>query len=331
MRTRRLGATDLELTTLGLGTWAIGGPWAFGWGAQADADSIATIQHALDLGLNWIDTAPAYGLGHAERIVGQALRGRRDRVFIATKCGLVWDDPATHSVAHRLDADSIVAEAEASLQRLGTDTIDLYQIHWPVPDERIEEAWRAIDALVRSGKVRHAGVSNFSVAQLERVRAIAPVASLQPPLSLLDRAAESELLPYCIQQGIGVVAYGAMAYGLLTGKFSQQTLDELPPDDWRRQGGRFREPELSANLEFIEGLRPLAAKNGRPLSHLALAWVLQRPGVTAAIVGARRPEQIAQTAAAGDWDLPEETVTAIDALLAKRARRLGSYRPKVPV
>ncbi|WP_139556851.1 aldo/keto reductase [Methylotetracoccus oryzae] len=331
MRTRRLGATDLELTTVGLGTWAIGGPWAFGWGPQSDSDSLATIRRALDLGINWIDTAPAYGLGHAETIVGQAIAGRSERVIIATKCGLVWDDPSTRTVDHRLTADSVIAEAEASLRRLGVETIDLYQIHWPVPDEQIEEAWRAIDSLVRSGKVRHAGVSNFSTAQLDRVRAIAPVASLQPPLSLLDRAAESALLPYCVDQDIGVVAYGAMAYGLLTGKFSQAALAALPADDWRRQGGRFREPELSANLEFVEGLKPLATQQGRPLSHLALAWVLQRPGVTATIVGARDPQQIEQTAAAGDWELPDDTRAVIDALLARRAKRLGTYRPKVPV
>lgn len=331
MRMRRLGNTDLHLTTLGLGTWAIGGPWNYGWGPQSDSDSVATIQRALDLGINWIDTAPAYGLGHAERLVGKAIAGRRDAVIIATKCGLVWDDPADRAVKPRLRADSVKREAEASLSRLGIDVIDLYQIHWPDPDEGIEEAWRAITDLVQAGKVRHAGVSNFSVAQMERLRPIAPIASLQPPLSLLDRAVEHETLPYCQQLSIGVVAYGAMAYGLLTGKFDRAALDGLAADDWRRRGARFSEPELSANLALIDGLKPIAAAHDRPLAHVALAWALHRPGVTAAIVGARKPEQIEQTAGAADWDLPRADREAIDRLLDERTRRLGDYHPNIPV
>lgn len=331
MRTRRLGQTDLHLTTMGLGTWAIGGPWAFGWGPQSEVDSIATIERALDLGINWIDTAPAYGLGQAERLIGQALRGRRERPLIATKCGLVWDDSQAKNVVPRLKADSIQREAEASLKRLGVETIDLYQIHWPNPESDIEEAWHAIDRLVRAGTVRYAGVSNFSIPQLERLRPIAQVASLQPPLSPLDRVVEREVLPYCVEHNIGVVAYGAMAYGLLTGKFSRQSVDHLPPDDWRRKGGRFQEPELSANLELVEGFRPIAERHGRPLAHLAIAWVLHRPGITAAIVGARRPEQIEQTAAAADWELADEDLRAIDTRLTRREERLGTYRPQTPV
>ena len=331
MRMRRLGNTDLHLTTIGLGTWAIGGPWDFGWGPQSDADSIATIRRSLDMGINWIDTAPAYGLGHAEEIIGQAIQGRRDSVIVATKCGLAWDDPATRRVLPRLTADSVKREAEASLKRLGVGTIDLYQIHWPNPESEIEEAWRAIDDLICNGKIRYAGVSNFSVAQMERLRAIRPIASLQPPLNLLDRGVEREILPYCTQRGIGVVAYGPLAYGLLTGKFTRESVADLPPDDWRRKGGRFQEPELSANLEFVAKLSSIAERHSRPLAHVAIAWVLHRSGVTAAIVGARRPEQIEQTAGAADWDIPQEDLQAINNLLADRARTLGSYRPKSPV
>jgi aryl-alcohol dehydrogenase-like predicted oxidoreductase len=331
MRTRRLGYTDLHLTTIGLGTWAIGGPWSHGWGPQSDSESIATIRRALDLGINWIDTAPAYGLGHAENIIGQAIRGRTEHVIIASKCGLTWDDPAAASVQPRLKSESIKREAEGSLARLGVDAIDLYQIHWPNPESDIEEAWRAIDDLIREGKVRYAGVSNFSVAQMERLEPLHPIASLQPPLNLLDRAIEQELLPHCVDRNIGVVAYGAMAYGLLTGKYDRDALARLPEDDWRRKGARFKEPELSANLAFVENLKPVAERHGRPLAHVALAWVLHRPGVTAAIVGARAPGQIEQTIGAADWDLPRNELDTIDRLLAGRSRRLGTYRPRTPV
>ncbi|MGH8565439.1 MAG: aldo/keto reductase [Gammaproteobacteria bacterium] len=253
MQKRRLGRSDLYLTPLGLGTWAIGGPWAYGWGPQDDAESVATIGRALDLGVAWIDTAPAYGLGHAETLVGQAIRGRRDEVVIAIKCGLVWDDPAEGRITNRLTAASIEKEADESLRRLGIEAIDLYQIHWPNPDADVEEAWEAMARLVERGKVRHAGVSNFSVGQLRRVQALRPVTSLQPPYSFLDRGVEAELLPYCAAHGIGVVAYGPLAFGLLTGKYTRARLADLPADDWRRRGARFQEPELSANLALVEG------------------------------------------------------------------------------
>jgi aryl-alcohol dehydrogenase-like predicted oxidoreductase len=264
-------------------------------------------------------------------LIGQVLKERNDRPLIATKCGLAWDDPNERNVTPRLKADSVKREAEASLQRLGIETIDLYQIHWPNPDGDIEEAWRAIDELKQSGKVRHAGVSNCSVAQIERLQGIAPVASLQPPFSLLDRAVQAETLPFCAEQRIGVIAYGAMAYGLLTGKFTKAAAQQLPPDDWRRRGGRFQEPEFGANLDFVEGLKALADGLDRPVSHLAIAWCVQQVGVTAAIVGARRPDQIEQTAGAGDLDLSDDTLKAIDGLLQRRAKRLGTYKPKVPV
>ncbi|MGB9871544.1 MAG: aldo/keto reductase, partial [Anaerolineae bacterium] len=310
-------------TTVGLGTWAIGGGgWAYGWGPQDDADSIRTIQRALDLGINWIDTAAVYGLGHSEEIVGKAIRGRRDQVIIATKCGLVWDEGSTTPYG-RLKAWSVRQEVEASLRRLGVDVIDLYQIHWPNPDEDIEEAWATIADLVREGKIRYAGVSNFSVEQMKRIQPIHPIASLQPPYNMLRREIEAEILPFCAANDIGVIVYSPMASGVLMEKFSREWVDSLPEDDWRKKySGHLREPELSANLALLDGLKAIAARYGRTVSQLAIAWTLRRPEVTAAIVGARRPEQIEQTAPAADWTLPPEVLTEIDDLLARRAGML---------
>jgi len=325
MRTRKLGWTGEELTVIGLGAWAIGGGgWAYGWGPQDDRDSIATIQKAIDLGINWIDTAPVYGLGHSEEIVGKAIRDRRDRIFLATKCGLVWDK--RRNISGRLKAWSVRQELEASLRRLQVDVIDLYQIHWPNPDEDIEEAWAEMAKAVEEGKVRYIGVSNFDVRQMERVRTIHPIASLQPPYSLLRREIESDILPYCAQHNIGVIAYSPLASGLLTGKFTRERLKSLAPDDWRRHSPSFQEPEFSANLSLVEGLRGLAARYNRPVSHVAIAWVLRRPEVTSAIVGARRPEQIAETAAA-DWTLPDEILSEVDRLLRERDQQLGTGSP----
>jgi len=323
MQTRKLGYTDLYLTTVGLGTWAIGGGgWAYGWGPQDDADSIRTIQRALDLGINWIDTAAVYGLGHSEEIVGKAIRGRRDQVIIATKCGLVWDEGSTTPYG-RLKAWSVRREVEASLRRLGVDVIDLYQIHWPNPDEDIEEAWATIADLVREGKIRYAGVSNFSVEQMKRIQPIHPIASLQPPYNMLRRDIEAEILPFCAANDIGVIVYSPMASGVLTEKFSRQWVASLPDDDWRKKySGHLQEPELSANLALVEGLKAIAARYGRTVSQLAIAWTLRRPEVTAAIVGARRPEQIEQTAPAADWVLPPEVLAEIDDLLARRAEAM---------
>jgi len=315
MQTRQLGRSDLHLTLVGLGTWAIGGPWDWGWGPQSDADSIATIQRALGEGVNWIDTAPAYGLGHAETIVGRAIRGRRGEVIVATKCGLVWDDRASGRVSARLTAASVRAECEASLRRLGVDTIDLYQVHWPNPDTQIEESWGEIARLIEEGLVRYGGVSNFSPAQVRRAQAIHPVTSHQPPYSLINRSIERELLPFCRAEEIGVVAYSPMQAGLLTGKFDRAAIAALAADDWRRKGSSFREPALSANLALVEGLRPIAARAGCSLAQLAIAWVLRDAQVTSAIVGARRPDQIVQTAAAGDLALDPADLAAIDALL----------------
>ena len=322
MQQRKLGYSDLSFTTIGFGAWAVGGPWDFGWGPQDDHESIATIQQAIDLGINWIDTAPAYGLGHSEEVVGRALKGRRERVMVATKCGLVWNDPSELRVFNRLKAWSVRREAEDSLRRLGMDVIDLYFIHWPNPDADVEEAWSEIARLVEEGKIRYAGGSNFSVSQLRRAQAIHPVAALQPQYSMLDRSVETELLPFCAANDIGVVAYAPMAHGLLTGKFTRERIAALPADDMRHKKEVFQEPDLEPNLALIEGLRPIAARHGRSVGQLAVAWVLRRPELTSAIVGARRPEQVSQIAPAADWTLDEATLSEISALQAARARQL---------
>jgi aryl-alcohol dehydrogenase-like predicted oxidoreductase len=314
MQTRRLGFSDLNLTTIGLGTWAAGGPWAFGWGPQDDAESIAAIHRGLDLGINWIDTAAIYGVGHSEEVVGEAIQGRRREVFLATKCSRIWD-PESGTVLGRLDAPSIRRECEASLRRLRTDVIDLYQIHWPLPDEGIVEGWGAIADLVRQGKVRYGGVSNFSIAQMQRIAPILPIASLQPPYSMLRRETEAEILPYCAANRIGVIVYSPMQAGLLTGRFSQERVAALDPGDWRLRNEHFQEPKLSANLALVERLRPIAARNGITLAQLAIAWTLRRSEVTAAIVGARQPAQIEETVAAGDVTLREEDLAGIEELL----------------
>jgi aryl-alcohol dehydrogenase-like predicted oxidoreductase len=321
MQKRKLGYTDLYLTMIGFGAWAIGGPWDFGWGPQDDDESIATIQHAIDLGINWIDTAAAYGLGHSEELVGRVLKGRRERIIVATKCGLVWNDPSELRVFNRLKGWSVRREAEDSLRRLGVDVIDLYFIHWPNPDADVEEAWTEIARLVEEGKIRYAGVSNFSVGQIRRAQAIHPVAALQPLYNILDRGVEAELLGFCAANDIGVVAYSPMASGLLTGKFTRERIAALPADDMRHKKEFFREPELAANLALIEGLRPIAARHGRSVGQLAVAWVLRRPELASAIVGARRPEQIAQIAPAADWTLDEATVAEVEALQAARDRQ----------
>jgi aryl-alcohol dehydrogenase-like predicted oxidoreductase len=322
MKTRKLGWTDLNLSTIGLGTWAVGGSgWTWSWGPQDDRESIATILHALKMGVNWIDTAALYGLGHSEEIVGKAIEGLRDNPIVATKCGLVWDKNG--NISNRLKEESIRSEVEASLKRLKLDVIDLYQIHWPIPDEDIEEAWRTIADLVDEGKIRYAGVSNFNVEQLERIQDIHPVASLQPPYSMLRREVEDELLGFCAVNDIGVIVYSPMEKGLLTGKFSRERVQNLPGDDHRRRDTRFQEPELSANLELVEGLRKIAEKSGRAVAQLAIAWVLRRPEVTAAIVGARHPYQIGETIAAGDWVLSEEDIAAVEVLLDKRRKALN--------
>jgi aryl-alcohol dehydrogenase-like predicted oxidoreductase len=317
MRQQQLGNTDLHFTRIGLGTWAMGGgDWQFGWGPQDDQASLQAIHRALDLGVNWIDTAAVYGLGHCEEVLGRGLRGLRERPLIATKCERCWDQ--RRQIYTCLKRASVRAEAEASLRRLGIEAIDLYQIHWPQPEEDLEEGWATIAELIREGKVRYGGVSNCNLAQLQRLLPIHPVASLQPPYSMLVRGVETELLPYCAAHGIGVIAYSPMQKGLLTGKLTPAWVEQLPADDHRRRDPQFQEPRLSANMGLVEGLRAIAARHRKSVAQLAIAWVLRRPEVTAAIVGARQSSQIAETVAAADWELPPEDLAAIEELLKQR-------------
>ena len=321
MQTRNLGNTELELTTVGLGTWAMGGPWQFGWGPQDDDEAIAAIVKALDMGINWIDTAPAYGLGHSEELIGQALRLTGAKPLMATKCGILWNERKEKVTC--LKKRSIRKECHDSLRRLGIDVIDLYQMHWPDPDEDVEEAWEEMVRLKEQGKVRYLGVSNFAVEHLDRVRRIHEPVSLQPPYSMLHCEAEEELLGYCAANNIGVVAYSPMQRGLLTGKFSSERLAALATDDHRRKNPDFLEPQFSATMELVEKLRPIARRNKRQLAQLAVAWVLRRSEVTAAIVGARRPAQIEETAPAGDWKLSEKDIKEIEILLAERQAKIA--------
>ena len=324
MKKRKLGFTDLHLTIVGQGTWAIGGNnWSHGWGPQDDADSIQAIHRALDLGINWIDTAAAYGLGHAEEIVRRALAERREEVIIATKCGLVWEEDGSGDFSFQLKAESVRREVEASLRRLGVETIDLYQIHYPIPDEELEEGWATIAELIKEGKVRYAGISNNSLEQLKRVQKIHPVASVQPEFSMLKREPEEELLAYCAENGIGIVAYSPLRSGILTDQFSQERLDSMAEDDWRQRNPDFQEPQATINLVFVEKLRALAAGENLSSSAMAIAWVLARPEVTSAIVGARRPEQIEKSVLGSDNELPSQVMAEIDALLAEREENLA--------
>jgi aryl-alcohol dehydrogenase-like predicted oxidoreductase len=324
MRTRRLGNTDLELTVVGLGTWAMGGPWQFGWGPQDEGEAIAAILKAIDLGINWIDTAAIYGCGHSEELLGIALKKTKIRPIIATKCSLLWNEK--REKVNCLKAESIRKECEDSLKRLGIETIDLYQMHWPDPEIDLEEGWGEMARLQKQGKVRYIGVSNFNAKQLDRIRKIAPVASLQPPYSMIRRDIEKDLLGYCAKNNIGVVTYSPMQRGLLTGKFSKKRLSELAPDDHRLKSGDYQEPEFSATLTLVDKLRPIAERNKRTLAQLAIAWVLRRPEVTAAIVGARKPSQITETAPAGDWILTKNDIAEIEKLLAERENKLAKAK-----
>ena len=322
MKTKRLGNSELWVTPIGLGTWAIGGgDNPYGWGAQDDEDSIRTIQHAVDVGINWIDTAKGYGHGHSEEIVGRALKGRRDKVNIATKCGILWKEDGSDIYGY-LKAESIKREVESSLQRLQTDVIDLYQIHWPLPDEDIEEGWQAISDLIDEGKVRYGGVSNFNVDQLKRIAPIRQVASLQPPYSMIKPEIESEILPYCAQQNIGVIVYSPMQAGLLSGKFTPERAAKLPADDWRKGDPNFQDPILSINLEMVAALQSIAERNAISMAVLAIAWTLRRPEVTAAIVGARRPSQIEETVSAGEVELSSAEWQEVEDLLVARKQKI---------
>jgi aryl-alcohol dehydrogenase-like predicted oxidoreductase len=305
MRTTELGRTGLEITRIGFGAWAIGGgDWEFGWGDQEDDESIAAIHHALDRGVNWIDTAAAYGFGHSEEVVGRALEGLADRPYVFTKCSLLEGPDRT--VVHSLKRDSVLREAEASLRRLGLDAIDVYQIHWPDPDADIEEGWAAMAELKEQGLVRHIGVSNFDVAQLKRAQAVAPVETLQPPYSLVEREAEDELLPFAEREGIGVIVYSPMGSGLLTGGMTRERVESMPDNDWRRSDPSFQEPELSRHLELVERLKAIGERHGVSPGAVAVAWTLRNPAVDGAIVGFRRPEQVDPILPGADLELYEE-------------------------
>jgi aryl-alcohol dehydrogenase-like predicted oxidoreductase len=323
MKTRRLGNSDLQITPVGFGAWAIGGTgYDFAWGHQNDADSIAAIHRALELGVNWIDTAPVYGMGHSEEIVAAALkdwRGPRPHIF--TKCVLRWDDQGR--VSQNFSADSIRRECEDSLRRLQVSVIDLYQMHWPPADNGpgLEEAWQTMADLQKEGKVRWIGVSNFNAAQLERAEKIAPVISLQPPYSLIRRQIETETLPYCEKQDIGVIAYSPMASGLLTGAMTRERAASFPADDWRTRNTEFREPKLTKNLELVERLRKVGARYNRTPGEVAIAWTLRLPAVTAAIVGARNAKQSEGVMRAGELNLTPQDIAEIEGTATAHAVR----------
>ncbi|MBD2676788.1 MULTISPECIES: aldo/keto reductase [Nostoc] len=314
MQTKQLGNSELHITPIGFGAWAIGGgDWAFGWGTQDDEESMAAINRALDLGVNWIDTAAIYGLGHSEEVVAKALKGRGDRPYIFTKCSMIWDE--NRKIGNSLKADSIRREVEASLRRLDIETIDLYQIHWPNPDPEIEEGWTTLAKLKDEGKVRYIGVSNFNVQQLQRAQNIAPVTSLQPPYSLVKPNVENEILPFCKENNIGVIVYSPMQSGLLTGKMTPERVANFPDDDWRRNSSEFQEPRLSRNLKLVEVLRHIGEKHGRSPGEVAIAWTLNNPAVTAAIVGGRNPQQVEGIIGAGDFRLNQQELDEIEAFI----------------
>src|SRR5579885_616045 len=315
MTKKRLGNSDMELTPIGIGAWAMGGGgWAFGWGPQDDAQSIAAIQAAVDRGVNWIDTAAIYGLGHSEEVVARALAGRSHRPYLFTKCALVWNEK--REISRSLKADSVRRECEASLRRLKVDTIDLYQIHWPDPEADLEEGWQALAQLQKEGKVRWIGVSNFNVKQMERCRQIAPITSLQPPYSAISPEVENEILPYCQQHGIGVIVYSPMYSGLLTGAMTRERAAHLAADDWRRRNPNFQEPLLSRNLALVDRLRAIGRRHGRTPGEVAIAWTLAHPAVTGAIVGMRSARQVDGVLGAAEFRLSLAEEAEIEALLA---------------
>jgi aryl-alcohol dehydrogenase-like predicted oxidoreductase len=328
LKTRALGNTDLQFTTMGLGTWAIGGGnWKFGWGRQDETEAVQAIVHGVELGVNWVDTAAVYGNGRSEELVAKAIQQipAAQRPYVATKCGRVIQPDG--NIIGRITRESVLAECEASLRRLQVECIDLYQLHWPDPDESIEEAWQAMLELKQTGKVRHIGVSNHSVPQMRRLQEIHPIASLQPPYSMVARDVETEVLPFCEQYEIGVVAYSPMCKGLLTGRFSAERAAALPDDDHRSRDPKFQSPQLEINLQLVDGLRPIAARHRRGVAELAIAWVLRRSEVTSAIVGARSPRQIADLVAAGDWSLSPDDQEQIAALLSERQRAMNALGP----
>jgi len=318
MEKRTLGNSDLLITRLGIGAWAMGGGgWAFGWGPQDDAESIEAIRTGISAGMNWIDTAAVYGLGHSEEVVAKAVDGVSDPVYVFTKCERRWNEKG--EIQKILKAASIKEECENSLRRLKREVIDLYQIHWPEPDEDVEEGWGAVAELQREGKVRWIGVSNFNVDQLKRAQAIAPITSLQPPYSMLVRGVEKEILPFCLGNNIGVISYSPMRNGMLSGSMTRDRVENLAADDWRRRNPDFQEPALTRNLELADLLKHIAAKHGRTAGEAAIAWVLRNPAVTAAIVGVRRADQVAGVIGAAQWTLTGPEASEIEDFLNSKA------------
>jgi len=310
METTQFGNTDMKITRIGFGAWAIGGGnWEFAWGPQDDNEAIAAIRRAIENGMNWIDTAAVYGLGHSEELVGKAIKGLSTKPYIFTKCGLVWDDK--RNVTKNLKAASIRRECEASLRRLNVDAIDLYQVHWPV-DADLEEAWEMMETLRSEGKVRFIGVSNYNIDQIKKSVKIAPVSSLQPPYSLIGRDYEKEVLPFCKENGIGVIVYSPMGSGLLTGAMTRERIAAMPSDDWRKNSSHFREPALSRNLALVEKLKSIGKKYGYSAGEVAIAWTLRNPAVTAAIVGGRSAGQVNGISRAWELHLTEEDLAEIE-------------------
>lgn len=313
MEKRTLGNSDLQITRVGFGAWAVGGPWEFGWSTQDDDASIAAIHRALELGVNWIDTAAIYGLGHSEEVVARALAAwSGPRPYVFTKCGMIWD--ADRKVGYSTRADSIRREVEASLRRLKVEVIDLYQMHWPADDlDETLEGWEEMARLKREGKVRWIGVSNFSRAELIAAHTLAHITSLQPPYSLLNRKIEEEVLPYCLEKQIGTIVYSPMASGLLTGGFTKERAASLPADDWRKKNDNYQEPKLSQNLALVERLKKIGAAQGRSAGEVAIAWTLHHPAVTGAIVGARSAAQVDGVFRAAELKLSNADMAAISA------------------
>jgi aryl-alcohol dehydrogenase-like predicted oxidoreductase len=318
MQTVKFGKTGMAITPIGFGAWAIGGGgWAAAWGPQDDDEAVGAIRRAVELGVNWVDTAAVYGLGHSEELVAQALKSvpESERPYVFTKCSLVWDGGG--DISNVLEKNSVKRECEESLRRLQTDVIDLYQIHWPRPDEYIEEGWEAMAELKDEGKVRHIGVSNFDVSQMERIGEIAPVETLQPPYNMLNRGVEEEILPYCGENDIGVIVYSPMRSGLLTGKMTPERVANLPSDDWRRNAQDFQEPRLSRNLELVELLEEIGADHGLSPGEVAIAWTLRYPAVTAAIVGGRRPDQVDGIIGAAELRLSKDELDRLESFLTR--------------
>jgi len=314
MEYKQLGKSPLEVSRIGFGAWAAGGGgWAFGLGPQDDAESISAIRRAIDLGINWIDTAPLYGLGHSEQIVARALDGLSDKPYVFTKCGMPWD--AVGKITHNLRSESIRTECESSLRRLRTECIDLYQIHWNKPAEQVDEALRTLDDLHREGKIAHVGVSNFTRVELERAISLTSLVSVQPPYSLLDREIEAEILPFCTQNSLGVIVYSPMKSGLLSGNMTAATIPELPDDDLRKTKPEFQEPQLSSNLALTARLRQVGGRYGRSAAETAVAWTLNNPAVTGTIVGLRRPQHVDGIIGAVEYRLSAADLAEIEGIV----------------